>query len=270
MSRQYYTTAPRTDGFGAQFQNIIADILYVYNNTNDTYVFPNIASFEHNYTKDPEFTERLVRYMNLRSHFPLPSNVSPREVKHLSLHTTTYPFVEANLSRLLKSQTMKDMKAMFYQGKTTPFDPQYYNVAVQIRRFNTVDTRMAGADTPHSYYVGLMNHIRATHDAGTGTGTATATDKRPLRFHIYSQTTSTDTEAVFQETYCGNDDTELHLNGDVLPTFHGMVFADALICSGSSFSYCAAFLCNGVVYYKRFWHRPADFWVIGDDILPHN
>ena len=260
MSQQYYTTAPRTDGFGAQFQNIIADILYIYNNTNHTYVFPNITSFEHNYTHESGFTERLVRYMNLRSHFPLPSNVSPREVKHIS-NVITYPFVEANLSRLLKSQTMKDMKAMFYEGKTTPFDPQYYNVAVQIRRFNSVDIRMAGADTPHSYYVGLMNHIRATR--------ATATDKRPIRFHIYSQTTRTDTEAVFQETYCGNDDTELHLNGDVLPTFHGMVFADVLICSGSSFSYCAAFLSNGVVYYKRFWHQPADFWLIGDDVLSY-
>jgi hypothetical protein len=258
MSQKYYTTAPRTDGFGAQFQNIIADILYIYNNTNDNYVFPNIASFEHNYIHEPGFAERLVRYMNLRSHFQLPSNVSPREVIHIS-NVTTYPFVEANISRLLKSQTMKDMKAMFYEGKTTPFDPQYYNVAVQIRRFNNVDTRMAGADTPHSYYVGLINHIRATHGAST--------DKRPLRFHIYSQTTSTDTESLFKETYCGNDDTELHLNGDVLPAFHGMVFADALICSGSSFSYCAAFLCNGVVYYKRFWHQPADFWLIGDDIL---
>ena len=259
MSQRCYTTTPRTDGFGAQFQNIIADILYIYNNTNGTYVFPNIARFEHNYTNESDFTERLVKYMNMRSHFPLPSNVTPREIKYLT-NTTTYPFVETNLGRLLKGQTMKDVKTMFYEGKTTPFDSQYYNVAVQIRRFNNVDTRMAGADTPHSYYVGLMNHIRTTR-------TATATDKRPLRFHIYSQTTSTDTEAVFKQTYCGNDDTELHLNGDVLPTFHGMVFADALICSGSSFSYCAAFLSNGVVYYKRFWHRPADFWLIGDDIL---
>ena len=267
MNVHYCTTAPRTDGFGAQFQNIIADILYVYNNTNNhRYVFPNIASFEHNYTNDPEFTERLVRYMNLRSHFPLPSNVSSREVKHLSLHNTTYPFVEANLGRLLKSQTMKDIKAMFYKGKNTPFDPHYYNVAVHVRRLNNVDTRIAGTETPHSYYVRLMNHIRATH-GGAGTGTDTDTDKRPLRFHIYSQTTSTDTESVFKETYCGNDDTELHLNGDVLPTFHGMVFADALICSASSFSYCAAFLSNGVVYYKRFWHQPADFWLIGDDVL---
>jgi hypothetical protein len=262
MSRQYYTTAPRTDGFGAQFQNIIADILYIYNNTNYTYVFPNIARFEHNYTKDHEFTERLVKYMNLRTHFPLPSNVSAREVNNIS-NIKSYPFVEANLGRLLKSQTMKDIKNMFYEGKITPFDTQYYNVAVQIRRFNHVDTRIDGADTPHSYYLGLMNHIRTTHGANT-------TDKRPIRFHIYSQTTSRDTEAVFKKIYCDNDDTELHLNGDVLPAFHGMVFADALICSGSSFSYCAAFLCNGTIYYKRFWHRPADFWLIGDDVLPRS
>ncbi|NBO72468.1 MAG: hypothetical protein EBU66_18975 [Bacteroidetes bacterium] len=255
---QYYTTAPRTDGFGAQFQNIIADILYIYNNTNHAYVFPNIASFEHNYTNEPRFTERLVQYMNLRSHFRLPSNVSPNEVKCIS-NGESYPFVESNLSRLLKSQTMTDIKIMFYEGITTPFDRRYHNVAVHIRRYNIVDTRIAGTDTPHSYYIGLMNHIRATH--------GTSDDKRPLRFHIYSQTTSADTETVFKQTYCGNDDTELHLNGDVIPAFHGMVFADALICSGSSLSYCAAFLCNGNVYYKRFWHRPADFWLIGDDIL---
>jgi hypothetical protein len=253
----YYTTAPRTDGFGAQFQNIIVDILYTYNNTNHIYVFPNIARFEHNYTNDSRFTERLVSYMNMRGEFPLPSNVSPRDVKYYSTNTT-YPFVEHNLGRLLKSQTMKDVKTTFYAGKNTPFDTTYYNVAVQIRRFNNIDTRMAGADTPHSYYLGLMNHIRATHRAGT--------DKKPLRFHIYSQTTATDTEAVFQEKYGIANDTELHLNGDVLPTFHAMVFADALICSGSSFSYCAALLNNGVVYYKRFWHRPADFWLIGDNI----
>jgi hypothetical protein len=108
-----------------------------------------------------------------------------------------------------------------------------------------------------------MNHIRSTYPADT--------TKRPLKFHIYSQTTETDTETVFREKYLtenNNNDTELHLNGDVLPAFDGMVFADALICSGSSFSYCAALLSNGVIYYKRFWHRPADFWVFGDNILP--
>jgi hypothetical protein len=260
--RLYYTTPSRTDGFGAQFQNILMDILYIYNNTNNIYLFPNIKSFEHNYTKDPEFTDKLIRYMNLSSHFPLPANISPKDVRHYST-SETYSFVEQNLSRLLKSQTMTDIKAMFYEGKTTPYDTKYYNVAVQIRRFNCEDNRVAGSTTPHEYYIGLMNHIRSTYPADT--------TKRPLKFHIYSQTTETDTETVFREKYLtenNNNDTELHLNGDVLPAFDGMVFADALICSGSSFSYCAALLSNGVIYYKRFWHRPADFWVFGDNILP--
>jgi len=258
MSHQYYTTPSRTDGFGAQFQNIIMDILYIYNNTNNTYLFPNITSFEHNYTKEPDFTEKLIRYMNLREHFPIPANISPNVVKQYS-QSVTYSFVEENLTRLLKSQTMRDIKAMFYANKTTPFDTKYYNVAVHIRRYNCEDTRVAGTTTPHEYYIGLMNHIRATY---------TDTTTRPLRFHIYSQTTATDIEAVFREKYStGNNDTELHLNGDVLLAFDGMVFADTLICSGSSFSYCAALLSNGVIFYKRFWHRPAEFWVVGDNIL---
>ena len=255
---EYYTSPPRTDGFGAQFQNIIMDILYIYNNTNHRYVFPEIKSFEHNYTNDSDFIERLIRYMNLRSHFPLPSNVKSSDLKHYH-PSITYKSVEDNLTRLLKSQTMKDIKAMFYANKPTPFDTKYYNVAVQIRRYNSVDTRVEGATTPHEYYIGLMNHIRATYpDAAT----------RPLRFHIYSQTTATGPEAVFREKYStGNNDTKLHLNGDVLPAFNGMVFADTLICSGSSLSYCAALLSNGVNFYKQFWHRPAEFWVVGDNIL---
>jgi len=258
--RQYYTTPPRVDGFGAQFQNILMDILYIHNNTNHTYVFPKIASFEHNYTKEAGFAERLIKYMNLSNHFPLPPNVSQNDVKQYS-QSVTYSFVEENLSRILKSQTMADIKEMFYAGKTTPYDTKYYNVAVQIRRHNCEDNRVAGTRTLHEYYIGLMNHIRSTY---------TDENQRPLRFHIYSQTTAEDTETVFREKYItGNDDTELHLNGDVLPAFHGMVFADALICSASSFSYCAALLSKGVIYYKRFWHRPADFWVIGDNILSY-
>jgi len=53
----YCTTGRRADGFGAHFQNIIVDILYTYNATNNQYVFPNIASFEHNYTNESDFTD---------------------------------------------------------------------------------------------------------------------------------------------------------------------------------------------------------------------
>lgn len=250
----YYTTQPRTDGFGAHFQNIIVDILYTYNATTHQYVLPNIASFEHNYTNDPGFTTRLVRYMNLRDHFSMPSGVADT-IHHYSSIVSNYPYVENNLTRLLASPTMNLIKSMFYADKTTPFDTTYYNVAVHVRRHNKEDSRIDGTNTPAEYYLNVMKYIRANH----------ANTEKPLRFHIYSQCKDRSDEMKFKEKFM-NTDTEFHLNGDVLPTFHGMVFADTLVTSASSYSYCAAFLCNGVIYYKKFWHKPADNWIVADDI----
>lgn len=247
----YYTTQPRTDGFGGHFQNIIIDILYTYNATTNQYVFPNIASFEHNYTNDPGFTNRLVRYMNLREHFSRPSGVGDT-IHHYSAIASNYPYVENNLTQLLASPTMNLIKSLFYADKNTPFDTTYYNVAVHVRRHNKADSRIDGTNTPAEYYLNVMKYIRANH----------GDDKKPLRFHIYSQCND---EMELRQHFT-NTDTEFHLNGDVLPTFHGMVFADALVTSASSYSYCAAFLCNGVIYYKKFWHKPADNWIVADDI----
>ena len=248
---KYITTEPRTDGFGAHFQNIIIDILYTYNATTNQYVFPNIASFEHNYTNDPGFTNRLVRYMNLRDHYSMPSGVADT-ISHYSSIVSNYPYVENNLTQLLASPTMNLIKSLFYADKTTPFDTTYYNVAVHVRRHNKADSRIDGTNTPAEYYLNVMKYIRANH----------ANTEKPIRFHIYSQCKD---EMELRQKFT-NTDTEFHLNGDVLPTFHGMVFADALVTSASSYSYCAAFLCNGVIYYKKFWHKPADNWIVADDI----
>lgn len=247
----YYTTHPRIDGFGAQFQNIIIDILYTYSATTNQYVFPNIASFEHNYTNDPGFTSRLARYMNLRGHFSLPSGVGGT-IHNYSSIVSNYSYVENNLTRLLASPTMNLIKSLFYADKTTPFDTTFYNVAVHVRRHNNADSRIDGTNTPSDYYLNVMKYIRANHGA----------DEKPLRFHIYSQCND---EMDLRQNFT-HTDTEFHLNGDVLPTFHGMVFADALVTSASSYSYCAAFLCNGVIYYKKFWHTPADNWIVGDKL----
>jgi hypothetical protein len=245
----YCTTGRRADGFGAHFQNILVDILYTYNATNNQYVFPNIASFEHNYTNEPEFADRLVRYMNLRDHFSLKSGSDTSANIH-QYSVSNYTFVEDNLTQLLASPTMDLIKSLFYADKKTPYDTAFYNVAVHVRRHNKEDNRIDGTNTPDEYYLNVMKYIRASNT------------EKPLRFHIYSQCGDSD-EAAFKEKFMSLD-TEFHLNGDVIPTFHGMVFGDALVTSASSYSYCASFLCNGVIYYKRFWHKPATNWIIGD------
>jgi hypothetical protein len=52
--------------------------------------------------------------------------------------------------------------------------------------------------------------------------------------------------------------------------FNGLVFADALVTSASSFSYVAAMLTDGVVYYKHFWHKPSMKWIVGDNLRGAN
>lgn len=253
---QYYTSRPRNDGFGAQFQNIIFDILYTYANSNsNTYVFPGIDSFEHNYSNEPGYTNRLIRYMNLKHHFSGGGGVGGLHL-HGTIHrytTDVYSHVEDNISKLITSEPMKLIKSLFYADKSTPFDTRYHNVAVHVRRPNPHDCRIDGTNITDSYYLNVINYIRKNHDS----------DGKPLRFHIYSQGTA----GAYDEYMKNNDDdTVLHLNEDVLVTFHGFVFADTLVTSSSSFSYTAALLCNGVIYYKSFWHKPADSWIVGDTL----
>ncbi len=254
---QYYTSRPRNDGFGAQFQNIIFDILYTYANSNsNTYVFPGIDSFEHNYNNEPGYTNRLIRYMNLKDHFSVGVGVGVGGLHlHGTIHrytTDVYSHVEDNISKLITSEPMKLIKSLFYADKSTPFDTRYHNVAVHVRRPNPHDCRIDGTNITDSYYLNVINYIRKNHDS----------DGKPLRFHIYSQGTA----GAYDEYMKNNDDTVLHLNEDVLVTFHGFVFADTLVTSSSSFSYTAALLCNGVIYYKSFWHKPADSWIVGDTL----
>lgn len=254
---QYYTSRPRNDGFGAQFQNIIFDILYTYANSNsNTYVFPGIDSFEHNYNNEPGYTNRLIRYMNLKDHFSVGVGVGVGGLHlHGTIHrytTDVYSYVEDNMSKLITSEPMKLIKSLFYADKSTPFDTRYHNVAVHVRRPNPHDCRIDGTNITDSYYLNVINYIRKNHDS----------DGKPLRFHIYSQGTA----GAYDEYMKNNDDTVLHLNEDVLVTFHGFVFADTLVTSSSSFSYTAALLCNGVIYYKSFWHKPADSWIVGDTL----
>ena len=248
----YYTSRHRNDGFGAQFQNIIFDILYTYSNTIKAYVFPSIDSFEHNYNNEPGYTNRLIRYMNLKDHFCGDNRDDNFQLGAIHRYNTdSYSYVEDNISKLIISEHMKLIKSLFYADKSTLFDSNYHNVAVHVRRPNSNDCRVDGTNVIDEYYLNVIKYIRNHH-----------TGDKPLLFHIYSQ----GAVDAYHEYTNNHDDTVLHLNEDVLITFHGLVFADTLVTSASSFSYTAALLSNGVIYYKDFWHKPADSWIIGDNL----
>jgi hypothetical protein len=154
---------------------------------------------------------------------------------------------ESNIDHYCNSDSMKFIKDCFWSNKERDhFKNNKINIAVQIRRENSHDNGNAGerASTPNEYYKKIMNKIREDY-----------TDKEIL-FHIYSQGPAEN----FQELV--GEDTQFHLNEEITSTFIGMVAADILILSPSSFSYVAGLLSDGKVYYKNFWHNKKKEWIL--------
>jgi hypothetical protein len=234
----YYTTRQRGDGFGGIFQNVIFDALYAHDHGH-IYVYTPQNKMEHNYTNDPDFNDRLFKFLNLQSIFPKPDHMHINEYSYGDV----YPYVEQHLDRLYTSSVMKSIKDAFYENKYSPYDVNKFHVAVHIRRPNPHDSRVDGTDTPNSYYIRHMEHIKKTY-----------TGEKPLEFHIYSQGNLD----MFNDFRQFNP--IFHINDSLEDTFLGFVYADILVISRSSMSYSAALITNGIVYYNPFWHPPLKHW----------
>ena len=223
---------------------------------NVQYGFPSNLErmrFEHNYENDPTFSNRLIRYMNLDAKFNVTKPIQVIRYKG----TENYAFCEANLTRLLETNAFKLIKQLFFEGKSTPYDTAFYNVAVHVRKHSAHDMRVhKRTNEPNAYYINVMRFIIEDYK-GT----------KPIRFHVHSQGDANNEFTNFSATRA---EVVMHLNESVEDAFNGLVFADALVTSASSFSYVAAMLTDGVVYYKQFWHKPSMKWVVGDNLRGAN
>jgi len=250
----FYTNTLRDDGFGGQFQGLLWTILFLeYNNLQ--FVYTNIKEMEHNYKKDPLFLDKIETYMAIKNNY-----MNIKEVDN-NCEVLTFPndyiyrFIESNIDLCHSHQVIYKFKKFFYEGKKTPFNTTYFNVAIHIRRQNSADpcdnSIMDCRITPLEYFINIIHQIYKDNSS------------KNIKFHIYSQGSIEDFQEIVDLTQYN---IEFHLNEFVLDTFNSLVFADGLITSGSSFSYIAAILNRGIVYYKCFWHKPANHWVIGDNI----
>lgn len=230
-----------TDGFGSHCQLYTFEILYGESHGKTVYLSPN-TSFEHNYTNEPNFIERLLEFINLHKYYQLPED--KKDIPRITWHADAYSYCERNLDTLLDSDVFRRLKSRFMENKVNPYDKSFYNVAVHIRRPNCHDSRIEGADTPDSYYLNVIDTIRKEHPI----------HEKPLRFHIYSQ----GERAKFD---CYNaDDVVFHLDESIEDTVNGLLFGDSLVTSGSSLSYICAIYSDANVYYKPFWHPPHKSW----------
>jgi hypothetical protein len=236
-----YTHETRIDGFGAQYQTIITTILYCYSK-NIIYLYSPLQYVEHNYENDPNYIDKLEHFMNLKD------NIQNRQDNTIELNFGKVNVVfEQNMDDYCNSEAMQFIKDCFWKNKErNHFKNNKINIALHIRRENHVDNGLCGerGSTSNSYYLKIMNEIRE------------ANNEKQLQFHIYSQ----GGESNFNDLK--EIDVEFHLNEEITSTFIGLVAAEILIISPSSFSYSAALLRDGVVIYKNFWHPKKKEWIL--------
>jgi hypothetical protein len=233
-----YTTATTTDGFGAQYQKIIQTYILCKHNKLE-FAYKPFIFVEHNYNNDTEYVNKLEKLINLKDNV-----INANDSTELDYNIHIRHQFEANIDFFCESEHMKFIQQCFWKNKDRHFyKNDKINVAVHIRKENSHDNGLAGerATTPNSYYLNVMNQIRKKYGN--------------VLFHIYSQGKMTD----FQQLI--GSDVLFYLNHDIIKTFIGMVAANVLVISPSSFSYVAGLISDGVVYYKPFWHKPRRNWI---------
>lgn len=238
-----YTIATTTDGFGAQYQKTIQTYIYCKLN-NINFLYKPFSKVEHNYDNDIHYIDKIEKLINLKNNITnIDNNNCVSEISYSSISN----YLESTVDLFCESPHMQFIKDCFWQNKDRNFfNNDKFNVSIQIRRENAHDNGQAGerATTPNQYFINVMNLIREKYK-----------DKNIL-FHIYSQGN------IQNFIDLSNSDVQFHLDENLFDTFTGMVSADVLVTSPSSFSYVAALISDGEIYYKRFWHNPRSNWII--------
>lgn len=238
-AKQYVTSPERADGFGAQFQTIIYSAIYAELN-NLEFVYTPFKNMEHNYDNDSEFILKKENLINFINNF----EINDHNARRLGVHEVIQ-FFEINLNNCVKSAALGTIKKIFRSNKNRAdyFDDEHFHIVVHVRRPNSHDCRLNGADTPDTTFLSIINKLRNIYAS-----------INPL-FHLQSQGNLASFSAFLAP------DVILHLNESIEDSFNSMVLADALVTSRSSFSYTAGILSDSLVYYIPFWHPPLPGWI---------
>jgi len=234
-STEIVTNAKGCDGFGSQFQDIIASAIYAELN-NKKYVYTPFKMMEHNYNNDADFIAKKEWLINFIDNFEVNEDYT------LQRQTQYRTFFDKHIPECANSLTLKKIKHIFRANKNPDnyFNTNNLNIAIHIRRPNPHDNRIDGSDTPEQLFLDIITQLRNIYAA-----------QNPI-IHLFSQ----------GESECFNafvaQDVVLHLNESVEDTFTAMVLADVLVASRSSFSYAAGLLSEGII---PFWHSPLPNWL---------
>ena len=199
-----YSNPIRGDGFGAQFQNIIWTFIYCNMNSYE-FKYRPFQTMEHNYDNDNSFIEKKEDFINFTKKFKLAdSHTIPLEID------ICYDFIQKNINTDYFIKNLNIIKNIFFYNKINPFDNNYLNIAVHIRRPNKCDNRIEGTNTEDKYYLNIIHHLLKKHCYNI------------IKIHIFSQG-NIDLFKNFQA-----DNVIYHLDETIEKTFLSLCFADIL------------------------------------------
>ena len=267
-SKKYISSLPFDDGFGAQYQRFIWTCIYAEEYEDAVFVYKSPIKIAHNYTAEPRFIEKMENIMNMKPHY-----TNHKDICYETGVTIITPefydvfnYVEKNIDACMKSKSMirikehywenknrsDERKRLFRIGSSSSDDVYTHHLAIHIRRPNCDDTRPnSGGEYTNEYYIQTLLKIRGTYlkyDANN-----------KIQFHVYSQGKPENFTNICGHPIIGKD-VMIHLDDNTGDTFVGMTVADILVTSASSYSYTAAFLSHGDIYYTEFWHKPCSWW----------
>ena len=246
----YFTIHNKIDGFGSQLQACFSLIAYCHYKEY-TYVHNPFYKMHHNDEELANFPTIMNSFINLEEKFQGINTMTNHEKSQVHRVKEGY-FVHGSLNPefFYNKEVLEKLRTCYYSNPKPSLEhiykPDTYNVALHIRRGDVEKTnRHSSRYTHNNDYIEILGSQQLPENTA---------------IHIFSEGTLDD----FQEIKTIYPDAMFHLNTNIQETFHGMVKADLLVMSKSSFCYCAALLnenkVNGTII-KNWWHKPLKSWL---------
>lgn len=237
---KYISLLEKNDGFGSQLKRRMSAVAFAIF-YNKTYVHLPFTKLQHNYNKDANYPSEMESFASIGLGFPLKEDLG--DVNIYEREDFIY-YVDQNVDLFYNDKVLALFKKNYYSSpkeQIAYFSKDHLNAAVHIRRGDVTDTGPMGMWMCDEHYLSIMERIRKEHPK--------------VKFFIFSEGRAEDFEK-FQMP-----DVELHLNEDIKKTFHALVSADILVTSKSAFSYTAALLSDGIIYYTNCWQPKLAHWI---------
>jgi hypothetical protein len=253
------TMKGRSDGFGAQLQALLA-IIATARRLGLPFVFTPLDIQDHD--MDMRAVSRLLDHFR-RTYPPLPEHaiVQVNLLNDDWTQQTDHPHIFSAADSILwheqpedayTVELLHDTRAAFLEAAGSSLSLPTLSgqdIAVHIRRGDVQSRTLPGKSryVPMAFYEKLIPALIDRHPHHT--------------IHVFSE----GKQREFQ-TISGAGRVRLHLNEAAHETFIQLMTAGTLVTSRSSFSYVAALLSRGYIYYFPFWHPPSPTWARVEDL----